>query len=70
MTRLSDIGRLDPHAFALLLSLLGEALSAQSSPEDVIERQTGDGLLHSARADGSDTRGPKSSRRCRRLCRP
>jgi uncharacterized protein (TIGR02677 family) len=45
MTRLSDIGRLDPHAFALLLSLLGEALSAQSSPEDVIERQTGDGLL-------------------------
>ena len=35
----------DPHAFALFLSLLGEALTAQSSPDDVIERQTGDGLL-------------------------
>lgn len=44
-TRLSEIGRLDPHAFALFLSLLGEALTAQSSPEDVVERQTGDGLL-------------------------
>lgn len=45
-TRLSEIGQLDPHAFALFLSLLGEALSAQSSPEGVVERQTGDGLLH------------------------
>ncbi len=44
-TRLSEIGHLDPHAFALFLSLLGEALSAQSSPEGVVERQTGDGLL-------------------------
>lgn len=45
MTRLSEIGRLDSHAFALLLSILGEALTAQSTPEDVVERQTGDGLL-------------------------
>lgn len=44
-TRLSEIGHLDPHAFALFLSLLGEALTAQSSPDDVVERQTGDGLL-------------------------
>lgn len=44
-TRLSELGHLDPHAFALFLSLLGEALTAQSSPDDVIERQTGDGLL-------------------------
>lgn len=45
MTRLSEIGRLDPHAFALFLSLLGEALTAQASPDDVVERHTGDGLL-------------------------
>ena len=44
-TRLSELGHLDPHAFALFLSLLGEALTAQSSPEDMVERQTGDGLL-------------------------
>lgn len=44
-TCLSEIGHLDPHAFALFLSLLGEALTAQSSPEDVVERQTSDGLL-------------------------
>jgi len=42
---LSELGHLDPHAFALFLSLLGEALTGQSSPEDVVERQTGDGLL-------------------------
>ena len=45
-TRLSEIGRLDPHAFALLLGLLGEALTAQASPEDAVEPQTGDGLLN------------------------
>ena len=44
-TLLSEIGRLDAHAFALLLSLLGEALTTQTSPDDVVERQTGDGLL-------------------------
>jgi len=44
-THLSEIGHLDAHAFALLLNLLGEALTAQASPDDVIERQTGDGLL-------------------------
>jgi hypothetical protein len=30
----------------LFLSLLGEALPAQAEPDDVVERQTGDGLLH------------------------
>jgi len=44
-TRLSEFGQLDPHAFALLLSLLGEALTAQASPDETIERQSGDGLL-------------------------
>ena len=45
-TRLSDLGRLDVHEFQLFLSLLGEALPAQAAPDDVVERQTGDGLLH------------------------
>ena len=45
-TQLSEIGRLDAHAFALLLGLLGEALTTQASPDDAVERQTGDGLLH------------------------
>jgi uncharacterized protein (TIGR02677 family) len=31
-TRLSQLSRLDAHAFRLFLSLLGEALSAQASP--------------------------------------
>jgi uncharacterized protein (TIGR02677 family) len=44
-TRLSELGALDPHAFGLFLSLLGEALSEQAGPEAVVERQTGDGLL-------------------------
>jgi len=44
-TRLSELGDLDTHAFGLFLSLLGEALAEQSSPEQIVERQTGDGLL-------------------------
>jgi uncharacterized protein (TIGR02677 family) len=44
-TRLSELGTLDPHAFGLFLSLLGEALSEQAGPEAVVERQTGDGVL-------------------------
>jgi uncharacterized protein (TIGR02677 family) len=43
--RLSELGQLDPHAFRLFLSLLGEALTSQHSPEHSVERQTGDGLL-------------------------
>ncbi len=45
-TRLSEIGELDTHEFALFLGLLGEALAEQQSPDQTIERQTGDGLLH------------------------
>ncbi|HEY4293788.1 TIGR02677 family protein [Luteibacter sp.] len=45
-TRLSELGELDPHAFALFLNLLGEALAAQDGPDKPVERQTGDGLLH------------------------
>ena len=44
-TRLSDLGRLEPHAFRLFLALLGEALAAQTSPEQGVARQTADGLL-------------------------
>jgi uncharacterized protein (TIGR02677 family) len=44
-TRLSELGMLDPHAFGLFLSMLGEALTEQAGPEATVERQTGDGLL-------------------------
>jgi uncharacterized protein (TIGR02677 family) len=44
-TRLSQLARLDAHAFRLFLSLLGEALSAQASPNQSVTRQTADGLL-------------------------
>ncbi|PWF49139.1 TIGR02677 family protein [Massilia glaciei] len=44
-TRLSDLGRLEPQAFRLFLALLGEALAAQSSPEQAVARQSADGLL-------------------------
>lgn len=43
--RLSDLGPLDAYGFQLFLSLLGEALPAQASPDETVERQTGDGLL-------------------------
>jgi uncharacterized protein (TIGR02677 family) len=44
--RLSELGTLDPHSFALLLNLLGEALTAQASPDAPVRVQSGDGLLH------------------------
>lgn len=56
-TRLSDLGELDDHAFHLFLSLLGEALTAQPTPDDSIEVQSGDGLLRIALAPlGAETR--------------
>jgi uncharacterized protein (TIGR02677 family) len=56
-TRLSDLGRLDVHGFVLFLSLLGEALPAQAEPDETVERQTGDGLLHiRLQPLGADTR--------------
>lgn len=45
-TRLSDLGKLDQHAFGLFLGLLGEALTEQARPDAAVARQTGDGLLH------------------------
>ena len=45
-TLLSELGELDTAAFGLFLNLLGEALAEQSGPETIVERQTGDGLLH------------------------
>ncbi|MBK7615742.1 MAG: TIGR02677 family protein [Vitreoscilla sp.] len=45
-TRLSELGTLDMHAFALFLSLLGEALTTQASPDAPVALQSGDGLLH------------------------
>lgn len=44
-THLSGLGRLDAHAFRMFLALLGEALAAQTSPDEPVERQTGDGTL-------------------------
>lgn len=44
-TRLSQIGVLDAHAFRLFLTLLGEALAAQTNPHETVERLTGDGSL-------------------------
>jgi uncharacterized protein (TIGR02677 family) len=43
--RLSELGPLDSYGFQLFLGLLGEALPAQASPDETVERQTGDGLL-------------------------
>jgi uncharacterized protein (TIGR02677 family) len=43
--RLSELGELDSPAFDLFLGLLGEALAEQHSPEQTVERQSGDGLL-------------------------
>jgi len=44
-TRLSEFGRLDAPAFRMFLALLGEALAAQTNPDEPVERQTGDGTL-------------------------
>jgi len=43
--RLSELGVLDRHAFRLFLTLLGEALAAQTDPDRPVERLTGDGTL-------------------------
>ena len=45
-TNLFSLGELDAHAFELFLGLLGEALAEQAGPEFVVDRRTGDGLLH------------------------
>lgn len=45
LTRLSDLGRLDAQAFQLFLGLLGEALTAQTGPDDAVELHSSDGLL-------------------------
>ena len=42
---LSALGELDSPSFALLLTLLGEALAEQTDPETAVDRATGDGLL-------------------------
>jgi uncharacterized protein (TIGR02677 family) len=44
-TRLSELGPLDVQSFRLFLTLLGEALAAQTNPDEPVERQTGDGTL-------------------------
>ena len=57
LTRLSELGRLDGHAFQLFLSLLGEALTVQASPDEAVELQSGDGLLRISLAPlGTETR--------------
>ena len=43
--RLSELGELDAYAFGLFQNLLGEALAEQADPDQIVERQTGDGLL-------------------------
>jgi uncharacterized protein (TIGR02677 family) len=45
ITRLSEVGRLDRHAFNLFLDVLGEALAAMRDPRGRIERLTSDGSL-------------------------
>ena len=42
---LSELGRLDRVEFRLLLGLIGEALAAQRSPHESVERQSADGLM-------------------------
>jgi uncharacterized protein (TIGR02677 family) len=42
---LSALGPLDRHEFSLLLTLIGEALAAQRTTEDAVERHSGDGTL-------------------------
>lgn len=43
--RLSEFGTLDARAFRLFLNLLGDALTAQTHPDQIVERSTGDGTL-------------------------
>lgn len=42
---LSELGPLDRHEFRLLLSLVGEALAAQRTPDSTVERESSDGVL-------------------------
>ncbi|HKU41843.1 MAG TPA: TIGR02677 family protein [Polyangiales bacterium] len=42
---LSTLGRLDRNEFRVLLALISEALAAQRSPDECIQRQSADGLL-------------------------
>jgi hypothetical protein len=42
---LSELGSLDRHEFRLLLTLVGEAIAAQTTPDAMVERQSADGLL-------------------------
>jgi uncharacterized protein (TIGR02677 family) len=44
-TRLSELGALEPQAFHLFLTLLGEALVAQRHPRESVECHSSDGLL-------------------------
>jgi uncharacterized protein (TIGR02677 family) len=44
-TRLSELGVLEPQAFRLFLTLLGEALVAQASPDEPVQCASADGLL-------------------------
>jgi uncharacterized protein (TIGR02677 family) len=44
-SRLSELGRLDADSFQLFLNLLGEALAAQSNPDQAVVRQSADGSL-------------------------
>jgi hypothetical protein len=39
------LGHLDAHSFRLFLSLLGDALAAQTGPDEPVERLTSDGSL-------------------------
>jgi uncharacterized protein (TIGR02677 family) len=43
---LSQLGALDRVEFRLLLGLIGEALAAQRSPHEPVERHSADGLMH------------------------
>lgn len=45
LTRLSELGVLDRHAFRLFLALLGEALTHQKGLDQAVERIAGDGTL-------------------------
>jgi uncharacterized protein (TIGR02677 family) len=44
-TRLSELGMLEPQAFRLFLTLLGEALVAQLRPDEPVQCHSADGLM-------------------------
>lgn len=44
-TRLTDLGQLDPAAFRLFLTLLGDALSARTPGKRAVETTTSDGSM-------------------------